>query len=159
MGLIFDDDNRLDLSRFDDEYTKIAPESDGRDSVPDGYYQVRVEDVRLSTTQTTGNPMVIWRLRITGPTHAGSTLTKTRIITSKTLGHMKRDLAFFGVNLDRFSQLPDHLDEMVEKEATVFKKTSSSGWSDVNLIKARVASASAGQGGDGLTYDSQEMPF
>ncbi len=159
MGLIFEDDNRLDLSRFDDEYTKIALESDGWDSVPDGYYQTRVEDVRLSTTQTTGNPMVIWRLRITGPTQAGSTLTKTRIITSKTLGQVKRDLAFFGVNLDRFSALPDHLEEMVDKEATVFKKTSSSGWSDVNLVRPRSASASAGQSGDGLTYDSQEMPF
>ncbi len=119
MGLIFEDDNRLDLSRFDDEYTKIALESDGWDSVPDGYYQTRVEDVRLSTTQTTGNPMVIWRLRITGPTQAGSTLTKTRIITSKTLGQVKRDLAFFGVNLDRFSALPDHLEEMVDKEAAM----------------------------------------
>ena len=159
MGLIFDEENRLDLSRFDEEYGKIAQESDGWDSVPDGYYLTRVEDVRLSTTQTTGNPMVIWRLRITGPAHAGSTLTKTRIITSKTLGQVKRDLAFFGVNLERFSELPDHLDEMVDKEATVFKKTSSSGWSDVNLVRARTATASSGQSGEGLTYDSQEMPF
>jgi len=88
MGLIFDEDNRLDLTRFDEDYSRIAHEADGWDTVPDGYYQVRVEDVRLTTTQTTGNPMLIWRLRIAGPAHAGSVLTKTRIITSKTLGQV-----------------------------------------------------------------------
>ena len=159
MGLIFEDESRLDLSRFDDEYSRITQESDGWDSVPDGYYQTKVEDVRLSTTQTTGNPMVIWRLRITGPTHAGGTLTKTRIITAKTLGQIKRDLAYFGVTLERFSELPDHLDEMVDREATVFKKTSSSGWADVNLVRSRSASAGQAQSGDGFAYDSQEMPF
>lgn len=159
MGLIFEDEHHVDLSRFDDEFARIAQEPEGWDSVPDGYYQTRVEDVRLSTTQTTGNPMLIWRMRITGPAHAGASLTKTRIITSKTLGQVKRDLGYFGVNLERFSELPERLEEMVERDATVFKKTSSSGWSDVNLVKARSVAATAGHGSSDLVYDSQETPF
>lgn len=159
MGLIFEDDNRLDLSRFDDEYARIAQEHDGWDTVPDGYYQTRVEDVRLSTTQTTGNPMLIWRLRVTGPTHGGATLTKTRIITAKTLGQVKRDLGYFGVILDRFSELSERLDEMVDRDATVLKKASSSGWTDVHLVRARAAAAGSGQSGADLVYESQETPF
>lgn len=159
MGLIFEDENSLDLARFDDEYARIAQDHDGWDSVPDGYYQTRVEDVRLSTTQTTGNPMLIWRLRITGPAHPGATLTKTRIITSKTLGQVKRDLGYFGISLDRFSELPERLEEMVDRDATVFKKTSSSGWADVNLVRARGASAGLGTSGSDLVYESQETPF
>lgn len=158
MGLIFEEDNRVDLTRFDEDYSRIALESDGWDTVPDGYYQTRVEDVRLATTQTTGNPMLIWRLRITGPAHAGSVLTKTRIITSKTLSQVKRDLSYFGVNLERFSELPDHLDGMVDREASVYKKTSSSGWADVNLVRTRSAAASA-TNGEAYTYESQEAPF
>lgn len=157
MGMIFGDDSQLDLTRFDDEYARVAQEHDNWETVPDGYYQTRVEDVRLSTTQTTGNPMLIWRLRVVGPTHCGATLSKTRIITSKTLGQVKRDLSYFGINLDRFSELPERLEEMVDRDATVFKKTSSSGWSDVNLVRARAAAA--GQGGADLVYDSQETPF
>jgi hypothetical protein len=103
--------------------------------------------------------MVIWRLRITGPAHAGSVLTKTRIITSKTLGQVKRDLAFFGISLDRFSDLPEHLGGMIDREAAVFKKTSSSGWSDVNLVRARSAAAGAGADTPELNYDDQETPF
>lgn len=159
MGIIFEDENHLDLSRFDDEYARVAQEPDGWDAVPDGYYQTRVEDVRLSTTQTTGNPMLIWRLRITGPAHAGAWLTKTRIITPKTLGQVKRDLGYFGINLDRFSELPERLEEMVERDATVFKKTSSSGWADVHLVRARGAAVGTGIGGGDLVYESQETPF
>lgn len=159
MGLIFDDENKLDLSRFDEDYSRLAQESDGWDPVPDGYYQTRVEDVRLATTQTTGNPMLIWRLRIAGPAHAGSVLTKTRIITAKTLGQVRRDLAYFGINLDRFSDLPEHLEAMVDREASVYKKTSSSGWADVNLVRTRGASAAAGPGADAYACDVQETPF
>lgn len=159
MGLIFDEENRLDLTRFDEDYSRIAQEGDGWETVPDGYYQVRVEDVRLATTQTTGNPMLIWRLRITGPAHAGSVLTKTRIITSKTLGQVKRDLSYFGVSLERFSELPDHLEEMVDREASVYKKTSSSGWADVNLVRTRSAAAGAGSNHDAYNYDNIEAPF
>lgn len=159
MGLIFGDDSHLDLSRFDEEYARVAQEHDSWDTVPDGYYQTRVEDVRLSTTQTTGNPMLIWRLRVTGPTHGGATLTKTRIITAKTLGQVKRDLGYFGISLDRFSELPERLDEMADRDASVFKKTSSSGWSEVNLVRTRSAAAGSGQSGEDLVYDSQETPF
>lgn len=159
MGLIFDEDNRLDLTRFDEDYARIAQEADGWDTVPDGYYQVRVEDVRLAMTQTTGNPMLIWRLRIAGPAHAGSVLTKTRIITSKTLGQVKRDLSYFGVSLDRFSDLPDHLEEMVDREASVYKKTSSSGWADVNLVRTRSAAAAGGSGAETYSYDNIDTPF
>jgi hypothetical protein len=118
-----------------------------------------VEDVRLSTTQTTSNPMLIWRLRVTGPTHFGATLAKTRIITSKTLGQVKRDLAYFGIILDRLSELPQRLEEMVDRDASVFKKMSSSGWADVNLVRARGAAAGTGPSGGDLVYDSQDTPF
>ena len=146
MGLIFDDD-RVDLSRFDDDYARLRSESGGGwDRVPDGSYETRVEDVRLATTPTTGNPMIVWRLRILGPAHHGGVLIKTRVITAKTLGQVKRDLETFGIQLERLSALEDHLREMEQREVTAIKKTQADGWSDVLFVRRKAAAASASSG-------------
>jgi Protein of unknown function (DUF669) len=51
----------VDLSSFDDEFaTAEAPEYD---EVPDGKYQVRIESVRLESSQK-GDPMIKFDLEV-----------------------------------------------------------------------------------------------
>jgi hypothetical protein len=154
LGL--EDDGAIDLARFDDEYSRLqaaVPEG-GRREVPDGQYEVRVEEARLARTPRTGNPMIIWKLRILGPTHCGDTLTRTRIITSKTLGYVKRDLETFGIHLDRFSDLEQALAGMENFKLAVFKKRTENGWDDVYFLRAKAAAAAP----DGSAFVAEEVP-
>lgn len=157
MPLIDDDaDAPIDLSRFDDDYQRagIRYGDVPVDTIPDGYYEVRVEEARLKRTPRTGNPMLIWKLRILGPQCRNSALTKTRVITAKTLGFVKEDLKTLGINLQRFSDLESHLPEMEERVVTVYKRASKEGWTDVFFTKPRAAAASA----DAPVNDSALFP-
>ena len=139
-------DEPVDLSRFDEPYSQAesrrpSPDSDS-DEVPDGIYEARVESAWLSRAMTTGNPMLLWKLRITGPEHSGATLTKVRVITEKTLNFLKEDLERLGVTLNRLSDLQNHLDDMLDREVTIFKKRNvERRWTDVNFMRNRPAEA------------------
>ena len=126
MGPKYATEEPVDLSRFDDDYAKAEPQKPSdepfADSIPDGVYEARIENVRLSRTLTTGNPMILWKLRILGSDHAGAAITKVRVITEKTLTMLKEDLVRVGVTIERLSELQGRLDEMVDREVTVFKK-------------------------------------
>ncbi len=150
MGLIFASDNEVqrladrftpddigvDLTRFDDAFqrAKLKDGENSRDEVPDGYYDTQVEEVRLSKTPRTGNPMLNWKLRIVSEDFEGRTLNKTRVITDKTLAFLKDDLARCGVQLDRLSELPLHLDQMFGLKINVLKKTKDQ-WTDIYFVK------------------------
>lgn len=129
----------VDLSAFDEDYaraTTIAFGDAPGDDVPDGSYDVRVEDVSLSRTTNTANPMLIWKLRILGPKCEGHTLTKVRVVTNKTLPYVKSDLVRLGMNLDRFSDLNSRLGEMMNLEIGVYKRTQPDRrWIDIYITR------------------------
>lgn len=129
----------VDLSSFDEEYARTTANSFSDapgEEIPDGTYDVRVEDVSLTHTTSTGNPMLIWKLRILGPKCEGRCLTKVRVVTSKTLPYVKSDLVRLGLVLERFSDLPARLDEMVNNELSVFKRTQPDrGWVDIFITR------------------------
>lgn len=162
-------DEPIDLSCFDDEFERAETRFGDApaDPVPDGYYEVRVEEARLKRTPRTGNPMLVWKLRILGPQCRNSAITKTRIITAKTLGFVKEDLRILGIQLQRFSQLEDKLPEMNEKVVNVYKKASKEGWSDVYFTRPRAAAAEAGaDAANGPDYErlfpsaiNDDLPF
>jgi hypothetical protein len=135
-------DDTVDLSSFDAEYSRT--ESAGpelvRDDIPDGYYEARIEDVRLSRTARTGNPMLVWRLRILGPACLNRTVSKSRVITEKTLRFLKEDLERFDIRLSRLSDLPHHLDAMLDKTVPIYKRTRD-GWPDVFFCRSQADSA------------------
>lgn len=150
MSAQFDDFNEqpIDLSPFDEDYARAgvrAPESAG-DAIPDGSYDVRIEEARLSRTPRTNNPMIVWRLRILGPTHEGASLVKTRVITHKTLGFLKEDLELLGIHIERISDLDHHLGSSVGRELRVFKKVGSTGWTDVYFSRPNSRAAAANGG-------------
>jgi hypothetical protein len=132
----------IDLSGFDEEFaraeTRLPAEEAALEEVPDGIYDTRVEDVTLNRTASTGNPMVIWRLRIHGSDFDGRTLTKVRVITQKTLSFVKEDLDRLDLHLERLSDLNQRMEEMVDREIRVFKRTNPERkWAEVYFMRAR----------------------
>jgi hypothetical protein len=125
---LFDDpaDSSLDLSRFDDAYSRITPTSatasSPGDDLPDGFYETQIEEARLGKAARSGHPMITFRLRITSGDHRGRLLVKNSFITDKSLPIVKDELARLNLNLDRFSELPVHLAQLSDKAVSVFKK-------------------------------------
>ena len=53
------EESQVDLSAFDDDFDSV--EAPSYDEVPDGKYQVRIDSVRLESSQK-GDPMIKWDL-------------------------------------------------------------------------------------------------
>jgi hypothetical protein len=113
----------IDLAQFDDDFVNETAEERGdRESVPDGKYQVAVERVEL-TQSLAGNPMLKWTLRILAPRFQNRFLWRNSVFTHNTLKYVKTDLHLCGLDLQKLSDLPAHLDKLVDIKLEVTKKT------------------------------------
>jgi|GEM_PF-401190 len=109
-----------DLSAFDDDYAEAeAPEFD---EVPDGKYQVRVDKVKLARSQK-NDPMLKWDTVIISGQHTGRHIFKNSVITQSSLPFVKADLLTLGLKLEKFSELPNRLDELLDLSIDVTKRT------------------------------------
>jgi hypothetical protein len=113
----------IDLAQFDDDYQSETPGERGdREDVPDGKYQVAVERVELSQSSV-GNPMLKWTLRILAPRFQNRFLWRNSVFTHNTLKYVKTDLHLCGLDLPKLSDLPTHLDKLIDVKLEVTKKT------------------------------------
>ena len=151
----------IDLSEYECEFQRAssqAPRNGYQDDIPDGFYDARVEDVTLNRVQSSGNPMVIWRLRILGPQQQGRAISKVRIITQKTVGFLKDDLAKLGLQMSSLKELTGRLDEMVDRQVGIMKRTQPDGrWTDVYFVRPR-AEPAPGQQNQKVELDD-DLPF
>ena len=135
----------IDLSEYDAEFQRAssqAPRDSYQEEIPDGFYDARVEDVTLNRVQSSGNPMVIWRLRILGPQHQGRAISKVRIITQKTVGFLKDDLRKLGIEIGSLKELNGRMDEMVDRHIGIMKRTQPDRrWTDIYFVRPRAESA------------------
>lgn len=114
----------IDLSQFDDGFRSEQPEERGEfESVPDGKYQVNVEKVELTEAQSSGNPMIKWTLRVIALKFINRLLWRNSVITHNTLKYVKTDLHLCGLDLERISDLPKHLDRLLDVKIEVTKRT------------------------------------
>lgn len=114
----------IDLAAFDGTFQQEATEERGEfESLPDGKYQVVVEKVELTETQSTGNPVLKWTLRVLGPRFNNRLIWRNSVITNKTLRYLKTDLHLCGLDLDKLSDLPGRLAELLDVHLEVAKKT------------------------------------
>lgn len=91
------------------------------EAVPDGRYQVNVDRVELSQT---GDPILKWTLRILTPTHKDRLLRHNNLMLSKmNIFCLKWDLCICGLELQKFSDLPKHLDQLLNIKLEVDKRT------------------------------------
>lgn len=155
----------VDLREFDDDFARAESRSPsaepGPEEIPDGIYETRIEDVTLGRTTNTGNPMIIWKLRIQGPNCQGRTLSKVRVITPKTVPFVKEDLDRLDLQLDRLSELNGRMHEMLDRTVRIFKKTNSERrWSDVYFLRARKDPHSEASTEDAWrTGTTDDLPF
>jgi len=110
----------VDLSVFDAPFaTAQVPD---RNEVPDGRYRVRVDEVRLERSHN-GCPLLKWDLSITTGQFTKWHVFKTIAITTASVPIIKSDLVVLGLQLDKFSDLPLHLESLRGKTLEVSKRT------------------------------------
>ena len=112
--------SQVDLSDFDDEFT--SAEAPNFDEVPDGKYQVRIDTVRLEHSQK-GDPMIKWDLIVIAGPHSGRHIFKNSVITQASLPFVKGDLKTLGLELAKFSDLSQRLEELLDVTLEVTKRT------------------------------------
>ncbi|OQA87746.1 MAG: hypothetical protein BWY28_01906 [bacterium ADurb.Bin236] len=114
----------IDLSQWDEEYVNAPVEERDFDSVPDGKYQVIVDKVALTKSQTSGNPMLKWKLKVLGPKHEGAIIWRNNIIASKNnVQWLKNDLHVCGLDLEKLSDLRSNLEKLLNVMLEVTKRT------------------------------------
>ena len=114
----------LDLAQFDEDFEEAPVEEREFDDVPDGKYQVKVDKVELARAQSSGNPMLKWTLKILGPKCAGRLLWRNSVMASKeNLKWLKTDLHTCGVDINKLSELPARLGDLLDITLEVTKRT------------------------------------
>lgn len=114
----------LDLAQFDDDFAEAPIEEREFEDVPDGKYQVKVEKVELAKAQSSGNPMLKWTLKILGPRCTGRLLWRNSVMASKeNLKWLKTDLHTCGVDIEKLSELPSRLGDLLDVTLEVTKRT------------------------------------
>lgn len=116
--------SELDLAQFDDDFAEAPVEEREFDEIPDGKYQVNVEKVELTRAQSSGNPMLKWTLKILGPRLAGRLLWRNSVMASKeNLKWLKTDLHTCGLEIEKLSDLPARLGDLLDVKLEVTKRT------------------------------------
>lgn len=110
----------VDLSAFDDDFS--SAEAPSFDEVPDGKYQARIDSVRLANSQK-GDPMIKWDLIVLSGPQAGRHIFKNSVITPAAMPFVKGDLKTLGLELAKFSDLPSHLESLLDITLEVTKRT------------------------------------
>jgi hypothetical protein len=114
----------VDLSTLDDEYAKTQAAPRDQDTVPDGRFQVNVEKVELTRARTSGNTLLRWQLKILNGPLAGRLLFKNSVIASpENLKFLKTDLVLCGLELEKLSELPDRLEDLLDVKLDIVKKS------------------------------------
>jgi hypothetical protein len=133
----------IDLAQFDNEFAEAKVEDRQFGEVPDGNYQVSVERVELTHAKSSGNPMLRWSLRILAPAFAGRLLFRNNVMASpQNVKWLKNDLHICGLDLPKLSELPAHLDRLLDVKLEVTKRTK--GDSESVYFNRRIALESVG---------------
>ena len=109
-----------ELAQFDGLYEAA---DDGARENFDGEYPVVVEQVELTRTRTSGNSMLVWKLRVREGAYSGRLIFKNRVITERTIPWLKEELVKCGLKLERLSELPQRIPDLPGKELRILKKT------------------------------------
>jgi hypothetical protein len=120
----WNENDDLDLAQFDDDFESAAVEEKEFDEIPDGKYQVKVDRVELTRSESSGNPMLKWALKILGPTNKGRLLWRNNVIASKdNVKWLKQDLYTCGLQIEKLSDLSDKLESLLDIGLEVTKRT------------------------------------
>ena len=114
----------VDLTGFEDDYTGAEVEDREFEPVPDGKYQVNVDQVELVRSKRSGKAMLRWTLRILAPRFRGRLLWRNSMIASReNLKWLKTDLHTCGLDLEKLSDLYKQVGQLRGVKLEVSKRT------------------------------------
>lgn len=156
-----------DLSHLDDQYSKAEAPAAMGDNVPDGKYQVRVESVVLDVTRATNEPILKWQLEVLNGEHAGRYIFRNNLFASEdNLRFLKADLSKCGLELQRLSDLPHRLEELLDIELEIKQQTKKNGdkeyrnvYFQKRIAQTPRAGGAFGKGTDHVRPDDPDTPF
>jgi len=141
------DVEEIDLSQWDEEYINAPIEDRDMDPLPDGKYQVVVDRIELTKSQTSGNPMLKWKLKVLGPKHEGAIMWRNNVIgTESNVRWLKNDLHVCGLDLEKLSELRGKLGKLLDIMLEVTKKTK--GENENIYFNRRIVNDAASGGAD-----------
>lgn len=152
-----DDVPGVDLSQFDDDFAEAPIEEKEFDTIPDGKYQVTVDQVEITTAKSSGNPMLKWTLKILAPRFRGRLLWRHNVMaTRENIKWLKNDLHVCGLDLQRLSDLPANLERLLDVNLEITKRTK--GDNENIYFNRRIVLDEYPAGADG-TGPVEEIPF
>lgn len=105
------------------EQTQVDPEPQFED-VPDGKYQVRINEVIIQNSKSSGRLQLYWDLVIVNGQYANRHLFRYNgMETAENLKFLKQDLLRCGLNVPKLSELPNHLHKLLDLILEVQVKT------------------------------------
>ena len=118
---------RAQLAEFDEAWEE-APEGSVYDNLPDGKYQANIEEVRFENAKTSGRLQLAWVLEVLSPRdYLGRKIFHYRgLDNSDTVGWMKKEIFACGLKVDKISELPDMLPNLLDRVIEVTLKTKKS---------------------------------
>ena len=116
--------NPYDLEQFDQDFnTAKFDETSAGEPLPDGKFQMLVEKAELVFSKK-NNPMMVWQMRVLGPRYAGHKhWHRNMIISKENIKWLKHDLMIAGLEIEKLSQLPAHLNKLLDVVLEVQLKT------------------------------------
>jgi hypothetical protein len=156
------------LADLDDEYENAdTPEPGQFDPLPNGKYQVKVEEVCIDESQA-GNLMLQWQLRVISGKFIKRMVFKNHMLQSAdNMKFLKGDLATCGIKLNKLSELPSRLAELLDiilevniKSKEVDGQTRSNVYFNTKLMQASdIPSDSGSQGNRSYNSMDDDIPF
>lgn len=116
-------DEVIDLSQFDEEYSNTKVEERHFEEIPDGTYQVVVVDAKVRLSKA-GHPMLSMQLKILGTRYKNQRLFRNNMMTTpENIKWLKTDLYTAGLKLEKLSDLPERAKDLIGTTLEVQKKT------------------------------------
>jgi len=159
MTMSWNNDDTMDLAQFDDDFVSADVEEKDLEPIPDGKYQVKVDRVELTRSETSGNPMLKWALKILGPKHKGRLLWRNNVIASKdNVKWLKQDLYTCGLQMEKLSDLPGKLESLLDVGLEVTKRTKNE-FENIYFNRRIVLSGEDASSEPSADHDVNMIPF
>lgn len=117
-------DIKSQLEAFEDAWQEAPADGGGWDNLPDGKYQVRIEGVRFENAKSSGRLQLAWVFNVESGSYEGRKIFHYRgLDREESVGWMKKEIYACGLEVERVSDLPDMLPELLDRIVEVTLKT------------------------------------
>ena len=143
-----------------DETWKEAPEGNTFENLPDGKYQVSIQEVRFENAKTSGRLQLAWVFHVESGAHKGRKIFHYRGLEDETsIGFMKKEVFACGLKVEKASDLPDMLEELLFRivEVTLKTKKRDNGDEFQNVFINKLLQEPVDT--NGFQADEEDVPF